>query len=136
MLENFDFKKANTILHDFQAKESLTHFLGLKSQRVMAKVVSETVLPQNIQLWKQVRDSLPEHVFNFARKAMMSQLPTLHNLKLWNFSSTNLYPKCGVDQTNKHVLSNCSSPDALARYTDRHNRILELIARWIVPQLK
>ena len=67
---------------------------------------------------------------------MMSQLPTPHTLKLWNCSSTNLCPKCGVDQTNKHVLSNCSSPDALARYTDRHNRILELIARWIVPQLK
>ena len=45
-------------------------------------------------------------------------------------------PKCGVDQTNKHVLSNCSSPDALARYTDRHNCILEIIAEWIVPQLK
>src|SRR6267154_1903357 len=67
---------------------------------------------------------------------MMSQLPTLHDLKLWNCSSTNLCPKYGVDQTNKHVLSNWSYPDALARYTDRHNRILELIARWIVPQLK
>src|SRR6267154_227255 len=57
----------------------------------MAKTVSETVLPRNIQLWKQVMDSLPEHVFNFVRKAMMSQLPTLHNLKLWNCSSTNLF---------------------------------------------
>ena len=67
---------------------------------------------------------------------MMSQLPTLHNLKIWNCSSTNQCPKCGGDQTNKHVLSNCSSHDALMRYTDRHNRILEIIARWIVPQLK
>src|SRR6266516_5287160 len=81
-------------------------------------------------------DSLPEHVFNFARKAMMSLLPTLHNLKLWNHSPTNLCPKCGKDQPNKHVLSNCSSPDALARYTNRHNSILELIAKWIVHQLK
>src|SRR6267154_802506 len=60
----------------------------------------------------------------------------IKNLKLWNCSPTNLCLKCGVDQTNKHVLSNCNSPDALARYTDRHNRILELIARWIVPLLK
>ncbi len=69
----------------------------------------------------------------------MNQLPTLHNLmlwKLWNCSPTNLCPKCGKDQTNKHVLSNCSSPDALAQYTDRHNQVLELIAKWIVPQLK
>src|SRR6267154_1441044 len=136
LLENRDLKKASTILRDTQAKESLDHFLGLKSQGVMAKVVNETVLQKHVQLWKQSVDSLPEHVFNFARKVMMSQLPTLHNLKLWNCSSTNLCPKCGVDQTNKHVLSNCSSPDALARYTYRHNRILELIARWIVPQLE
>src|SRR3989442_14829845 len=76
------------------------------------------------------------HIFNFARKAMMNQLPTLHNLKLWNCSSTNLCPRCGADQINEHVLSNCSSPDALARYTNRHNDILELITKWIVPQLK
>ena len=66
----------------------------------------------------------------------MSQLPTLHNLKLWNCSSTNQCPRCGMDQTNKHVLSNCSSSDALAQYSSRHNCILELIAKWIVPQLK
>ena len=102
----------------------------------MAKTVSVAVLPRNIQLWKQTMDSLPDYVYNFARKAMMSQLPTLHNLKLWNCSATNLCPGCGLDQTNKHVLSNCSSPDALAQYTSRHNTILELIAKWILPQLK
>src|SRR6266516_2587029 len=67
---------------------------------------------------------------------MMCQLATLHNLKIWNCAPTNLCPKCGVDQTNKHVLSNCSSPDALARYTNRHNTILEMIAKWIVQKLK
>ena len=66
---------------------------------------------------------------------MMNQLPTLHNLKLWNCSPTNLCPKCGVDQTNKHILSNCSSPDALAQYTSRHNTVLEIIVKWIVPQM-
>ena len=83
LLENRDLNKASTILRDTQAKESLDHFLCLKSQGVMAKVVSDTVLPKHIQLWNQSVDSLPEHVFNFARKAMMSQLPTLHNLKLY-----------------------------------------------------
>src|SRR6266516_8191967 len=81
-------------------------------------------------------DSMPQHIFNFSRKAMMNQLPTLHNLKLLNRSNTSSCPKCGVDQTNKHVLSNCSFPVALSQYTDRHNRILEVITKWIVPQLK
>src|SRR6267154_2748920 len=67
---------------------------------------------------------------------MMNQLPTLHNLKIWNCSSTNSCPHCGCDQTNKHVLSNCRSPDALTRYTARHNNVLQKIAKWIAPQLK
>src|SRR6266516_1506395 len=136
LLDSRDLKGASAILRASQNKESLAHFLGLKSQGVMAKTVNETVLPANIKLWQHVMDSLPDHVFNFARKVMMNQLPTLHNLKLWNRSSTNLCPRCGSDQTNKHVLSNCSSSDALARYTDRHNLILELIAKRIGPKLK
>src|SRR6266516_7481361 len=136
LLDNRDLNKATAFLKDSQARESTEHFLGLKSQGIMSKTVVEAVLPKNIQLWKQAMDSLPQHVFNFFRKAMQNQLPTLHNLKMWNCSKTSFCPSCGLDQTNKHVLSNCSFPDALARYTDRHNHILELIAKWIVPQLK
>jgi len=136
LLDASNIKQASGTLKKNQNKDSLDHFLGLKSQGLSTKVISETVLPKNIQIWKQVLDSLPEHVFKFTRKAMMSQLPTLHNLKLWNCSPTNQCPKCGLDQTNKHVLSNCSSPDVLACYTDRHNTVLELIAKWIVPHLK
>ena|ERR1051325_5971777 len=33
-------------------------------------------------------------------------------------------------QTNKHVLSNCSSPAALGRYTARHNSVLLLVPNW------
>src|SRR5258708_21916691 len=47
-----------------------------------------------------------------------------------------LLPSCDLDQPNKHVLSNCNSPEALVRYTNRHNSILELVAKWIVQQLK
>src|SRR5437867_8764766 len=128
--------QASSILRESQAKESVSHFLGLKSQGVMSKTVSVSGLPKNIHLWKQVMDSLPDHIHNVARKAMTNQLPTLHNLKLWNCSPTNCCPRCGADQTNKHVLSNCSSSDALAQYTSRHNTILEIIAKWIVPKLK
>jgi len=135
-LDHCDLKKATSCLRNCQVDESLSHFLGLKSQGIMAKTVSELVPSKNILIWKQIIDYLPEHIHNFARNAMMNQLPTLNNLMLWNCSPTNLCPKCGKIQTNKHVLSNCSSPDALAQYTDRHNLILELIAKWIVPQLK
>ena len=36
-----------------------------------------------------------------------------------------------MSQTNKHVLSNCSSVTALHRYTVRHNDILSLLVFWI-----
>src|SRR5437867_13322955 len=67
LLENRDLTKASAILRESQTEESITHFLGLKSQEIMAKTVNETVLPRNIQLWKQVLDSLPGHAHNFAR---------------------------------------------------------------------
>src|SRR6266516_3820702 len=136
LLDGNNIQQASSMLRKSQTKDSLDHFLGLKSQGLLSKVVNETVTHKNILLWKQAIDSLPEHVFNFTRRAMMCQLATLHNLKIWNCATSNLCPNCGVDQTNKHVLSNCSSPDALARYTNRHNTILDIIAKWIVPKMK
>ena len=37
----------------------------------------------------------------------------------------------GASQTNKYVLSNCESPVALNRYTQRHDAVLAVIADWI-----
>src|SRR6267154_4335090 len=33
-------------------------------------------------------------------------------------------------------IQRCSSPDALAQYTSRHNTVLEIIVKWIAPQMK
>ena len=38
---------------------------------------------------------------------------------------------CSKIQSNKHVLSNCSSDHALKRYRGRHDAVLEIIAKWI-----
>jgi len=135
MLESLGRQSATTSLKNSQSNDSVSHFLGLKSQGLSAKVVSESVLTKNIASWKQTIDLLPEHVFIFVRKAMMNQLPTLKNLKLWGRSATDLCPRCGCCQSNKHVLSNCSSPEVLARYLDRHNQILKIIALWIKSNL-
>src|SRR5258708_27408295 len=91
-LQDKNIKQASTSLRKSQAMDSLEHFLRLKSQGLSSKVIGETVLQKNILLWKQVLDSLPEHVLNFTRKAMMNQLPMLHNLKLWHLSQTRLCP--------------------------------------------
>jgi len=79
---------------------------------------------------------LPGYLFNFVIKALQSQLPTLANLTRWGKSLTNKCPSCEQPQTNKHVLSNCSSPDALGRYTNRHDKILEIIASWFNSKIE
>jgi hypothetical protein len=63
---------------------------------------------------------------------MTKQLPTLKNLKMWGCSPADLCSRCGITQSNKHILSNCNSPEALSRYLDRHNQIRKLIAGWIL----
>ena len=78
-------------------------------------------------------DSLPTHLFNFARKALLQVLPTAANLKRWNRIQDPSCPlcACGQAQTNKHVLSNCGNAAALRRYTVRHNDILQPLISWL-----
>ena len=81
--------------------------------------------------------SLSETLHNFARKALQQQLPTASNLCKWKRITD---PNCtlckqGVPPTNKHVLSHCSAPIALERYTTRHNHILKLLADWIMREM-
>ena len=128
-------KAASSSLKESQNDDSLTHFLDLKSQGVISKTVNEVVLPSHVTTWKSTLDKLPDFIHNFVRKAMMNQLPTLKNLKMWGCATTDLCPRCGACQSNKHVLSNCGSPDALNMYLDRHNRILKLIVNWILSKI-
>ena len=136
LITNMDYKNAANQLREGQNKESLSHFLGLASQGRQAKMVSEVIPANRINSWKGAIEQLPGFAFNFVRKAIMNQLPTLSNLKLWGCSPTDCCPLCGLNQTNKHVVSNCSAPEVLARYLDRHNKILRLLANWIKPKLR
>src|SRR6218665_398654 len=80
---------------------------------------------------------MPEPVYNFERKALQQQLPTAANLARWKKTSDSSCQLCnsGKPQTNKHVLSNCSSLAALERYKRRHNGILETLADWLASAL-
>ena len=67
-------------------------------------------------------------MFKFVRKAIQNQLPTNNNLKRWGRSPTNL---CNNIQSNKQVLSNCSSSSVRQRYTYRHNSVLLILVEWL-----
>ena len=117
--------------------EVSTHFYGLQSHGVSAQTVAASIKKSKIVAWCNCIGSLSETLHNFARKALQLQLPTASNLCKWKRITD---PNCslckqGVPQTNKHVLSHCSAPIALERYTTRHNHILKLLAEWIMREI-
>src|ERR1700743_3193768 len=63
------------------------------------------------------------------------KIPCRHGCSVIGRKSSNLCPLCGSVQTNTHVLSNCSHPSALTRFTNRHNKILVMLADWLSSKL-
>src|ERR1700743_3048631 len=123
--------EAQKKLNKTQKEEAVLHMTGLSYQGKSIKVVTENLATSTISNWSKMTNSLPGFLFNFTRKAIQSQLPTLANLVRWGRASSNLCPLCGSVQTNKHVLSNCSHPSALTRFTNRHSRILVMLVDWL-----
>ncbi|MFI5407332.1 MAG: hypothetical protein ACHQ1D_12585, partial [Nitrososphaerales archaeon] len=114
LLVSMPFNAARKSIITSQHTVAENHLLGLLYQGKAIKTITECVPENIINEWVQVSTNLPGYLFNFVIKALQSQLPTLANMARWGKSSTNLCPICGQPQTNKHVLSNCSNPDALA----------------------
>jgi len=88
-----------------------------------------------INRWSKTIEKLRDRLFKFCRKAFIQQLPTNANLKRWGKSISDACNLCNAYQSNKHVLSNCSSPVALDRHSSRHNSILTLLANWLSRSL-
>jgi hypothetical protein len=134
LLQN-DKNKAAKILSRQQEDTAANHVSELPYQGKVTKTVLENCSEDMVLNWSSTINSLPGFLFNFVRKAMQLQLPTLANLMRWGRGSSNLCTLCNSIQTNKHVLSNCNHPDVLKRYTTRHNKILELLAHWFTDNV-
>jgi hypothetical protein len=120
-----------------QTKQGADHLYSLQLQGIAAKTVAESVPKENINLWSNTLTSLPSAVHNFTRKAFIQVLPTASNLYRWKRLNDASCKLCAnnIPQTNKHVLSNCSSPVALNRYTIRHNAVLKILLTWLRSSL-
>ena len=117
-------------LHRTNLVAAENHLFSLEVQGASTQLISENISKSNILIWNKVLDNLPQALFRFTRKAMQQVLPTNSNLAMWNQTTSSGCGLCGApNQTNKHVLSNCSA--ALDRYTIRHHNILLLLAQWI-----
>jgi len=136
LLNKTDIKTAQATLSKLQKDAVTDHFFGLTIQGKIAQTVNQVIPSNNIKAWSTCLESTTSVLHNFAIKAFKQVLPTASNLLRWKKRSDASCPLCGSDaQTNKHVLSNCNSPQALTRYTDRHNAVLKLIIDWISSRL-
>ena len=123
-------KSAAAELHGSAMVAAENHLFSLEVQGASTKTVSENISQKNILIWNKVLDSMPQALFRFTRKAMLQVLPTNSNLAKWTHTIDSTCSLCGApNQTNKHVLSNCSA--ALDRYKIRHNNILVSLANWL-----
>ena len=126
-----EIKEAKKLLQNDMINQAEIHIQSLVCQGQLAQCVTEYISKTGVDQWSRLTESLPEYLFRFVRKAFQQQLPTASNLKRWNRIGDPSCTLCqkSIPQTNKHVLSNCSA--ALDRYSDRHNKILLIIAEWI-----
>ena len=91
---------ASKFLKSEQQQLALNHVLGLQVQGALIKCVTESIASKNIQAWVAALDSLPSHLFNFARKALLQVLPTAANLKRWNRVQAPSCPLCACGPRN------------------------------------
>ena len=112
------------------------HISSLKIQGKSFTEIQKYVHQKAILKWNSFLETVPDHLFKFARKALQQQLPTASNLFRWKKTTSPSCPLCGLVQTNKHVLSNCGSPASLSRYTKRHDHVLGILIDWFKSHLK
>jgi hypothetical protein len=126
----------DSLVKTFQTKAA-DHLASLQCQGASLRSIEVNIPAKNILSWSKMSDYLPSFKYIFARKALTQVLPTAANLVRWKRSTDPNCPLCntGVPQTNKHVLSNCSAPIALERYTKRHDEILNILVSWLKTAL-
>jgi len=109
------------------------HFYSSNTQSAAIKTINENISKHNIRTWSTLTNTIPQHIYQFARKALLQQLPTAANLHKWKKIANPDCVLCNANntQTNKHVLSNCPAKIALERYTHRHDNVLSMLADWI-----
>lgn len=102
-------------------------------QGVLVNAIFNDINPsiRPISNWTKAIENLHSNVFCFLRKALQQQLPTAANLVRWGKAASDTCRLCTQRQTNKHVLSNCSSLIALERYKVRHDAVLIIIYNWL-----
>ena len=76
------------------------------------------------------------NIFCFSRRYFISSLPTNANLASWTKIASENCSVCGIKQTQRHVVSLCSSALNNGRFTWRHNSVLYTICQHLSSLMK
>ena len=131
-----DRSSALKILKEKHTQTNYKCISMLKIQGQIIQSIIESFNKATLIKWTAQLDNLAAPIYNFVRKAIQQQLPTASNLSRWGISADPRCPLCRNIQTNKHVLSCCSSNIALERYETRHDKVLKILADWIILNSK
>ena len=86
--------------------------------------------------WVKAVQGLPPEPLKFALNATLNTLPTNANLHTWGKKSSDVCNLCKEHrQTLPHVLNNCKVAMDLRRYSERHDKVLEVFRGCIQPLL-
>jgi hypothetical protein len=77
--------------------------------------------------WQATINGCDEKLLRFYLNSSLNTLPTGDNLKRWGQKVKGTCPLCGLPQTLKHILCNCSFTARQGRYKWRHNKVLQLL---------
>ena len=76
--------------------------------------------------------SLDQGKLSFMLRALTDLLPSPANLKIWGLADSAICQLCGSSNCSlNHILSSCPKALGEGRYTWRHNKVLEVIAKWV-----
>ena len=136
-LQNHVRKRSISKALEKKRQESVwNNFIELKEQNILIKSIVNTCTSRAISQWQKTVQILPPNIFCFCRRYLISSLPTNANLARWRKIASENCSLCGIKQTQRHVVSFCSSALNNGRFTWRHNSVLYTICQHLSSLMK
>ena len=122
------YKNAKQVLKAVQKQHQCRLEYELISQGFITSSIIKFASPKVTSLWSTVQKSMPKNIPNFSLKYLTNTLATRKNLFKWSIGQSSACSFCLQSETLQHVVSSCKSYLDQARYTWRHDLVLNFIA--------
>ena len=123
-------------MSDSIVKQNIEKILGditeSKEQSVLLQVIIQLCSCNALINWQKVCNNLPENIYIFLQKALISTSPINNNLLRWKKVDSTPCTLCKTNnQTQTHMLNNCPAAVRSGRYKWHCNSILYRICHYL-----